>query len=309
MSDDIKTGLIFDEPSEAYHSNGAVSSSKLSDMRIAGKLCPRNYHLRHIAKTVERKKGAHFDIGIASHALILEGPTAYANLVTKEPDTYKNEKGEVKPWSNNAKVCKEWHEQQAGKIVLSKGESDLIAQLYTAILAHPEATALTQQGTAEVTFRKNIGPMTLQCRVDKWHPGGIIGIEGAVMADLKTANTIEAFEKDFYYMRYNFRAAFYRLVAQEVLAELAGVKPEEVIPPEYVFVVVEKSPPYRVKIFRPDAESLEAGKKEVHADLVTLRNCMATDIWPTGTEGVHEIGLQTWQLAKSNDASDGALAV
>ena len=309
MSEPIKTGLIFDEPAEIYHSNGAVSSSKLSDIRIAGKLCPRNYQLRHVLKSVERKKGSHFDLGIATHAQILEGPEAFQAITAFEPDTYTNEKGEVKPWSNNAKVCKDWNEKHASKIILSKADAVLINTLDMAVFTHPEARALTREGTAEVTFRTTIAGLTLQCRVDKWHPNGIIGIEGPVMADLKTCNTIEQFEKDFYYMRYNFRCAFYLLVAQEVLAELAGVKAEEIPAPSYVFVVVEKSPPYRVKIYRPDIDSLEAGKKEVHADLVTLRNCMATDTWPTGTEGVHEIGLQTWQLAKSNDASDGALAV
>lgn len=309
MSTPIKTGLIFGEPSELYHGNNAVSSSKLSDFRIAGKLCPRNYQLRHVTKTVERKKGDYFDFGIFTHAQILEGPEAFKAITAFEPATYTNEKGEVKPWSNNAKVCKEWHEKQAGKIVLTKADAVLVNTLDAAVFMHPEARALTREGTAEVTFRKVIAGMTLQCRVDKWHPNGVpcLNIEGPVMADLKTCNTIEQFEKDFYYKRYNFRCAFYLLVAQEVLAELAGVKPEEIPAPDYVFVVVEKSPPYRVKIYRPDTDSLEAGKKEVHADLVTLRNCMAANEWPTGTEGVHEIGLQTWQLAKSNDASDAAI--
>lgn len=301
----MNTGLILGEPASIYHGGDAISSSKLADMRIAGELCPLNFHVRHIAKTAPRKSAAHYDIGLAAHLAILEGAAAFDAGCVMEPPTYTNEKGEVKPWNNNANVCKAWYAGCAGRIVLSSDEAALILAMQQAVAANPDAHALTSQGSAEVTFRKVIAGLTLQCRVDKWHPAEGDGVGKIV--DLKTCNTIEQFEREFYFLRYNFRAEFYRLVVCEVLAEMAGLPVSEIIPPEFAFVVVEKSVPHRVKVYTPDDESLEAGRREVHADLVALRECMNSGKWPSGTEGKHSIGLKTWQLAKSFEASAGVL--
>jgi hypothetical protein len=309
-------GFFLNESSVDYHATDAVSSSKLADMRIAGELCPLNYYVRHVAKTVEAKKGAHFSLGIATHLAILEGEAAFDAGCVMEPPTYTNEKGEVKPWNNNANVCKAWYAGAAGRIVLDRKEAELIRNMAIAVAKHSEAFTLTHYGTPEVTFRKQIAGLTLQCRVDKWHPDGVKfgkdahakDIDGPVVVDLKTCNTIEQFEREFYFLRYNFRAEFYRLVTAEVLAEMAGQSVESIPAPAFRFVVVEKSAPYRVRVYEPDAESLAAGRAEVHADLITLRSCQATGVWPSNTSGTKSIGLKTWQLAKSDAANEQAFA-
>lgn len=43
---------------------------------------------------------------------ILLTPDQFKSQYAFEPAEYKNEKGEVKPWSNNAKVCRAWNEDQ-----------------------------------------------------------------------------------------------------------------------------------------------------------------------------------------------------
>lgn len=305
----MNLGLIFGEPSDFYHATDAVSSSKLADIRIAGKICPANYYARHVAKTVERKKGDHFDFGIATHAMVLEGPIAYHTRTALQPTHYKNDKGEMKPWHNGADACKTWHAVQAetGKIVLSNKEAQLIIAMNGAIDGHEEARTLLKTGVAEVTFRKVIAGTVHQCRVDKWHANGVLDRTGPIIVDLKTCASIERFEREFYALRYNVRSEYYRLVIREVLAEMGGIPVDEVGQPTYLFVVVEKSAPYRVKVFEPDEESLDAGRKEVHADLLTLRNCQQSGKWPTGCEGIHSIGLNTWQLAKSIETSDAAI--
>jgi len=306
----VKTGIIQAEPSVDYHGNGAVSSSTLADMRVAGVVCPLNYYVRHVAKTAPRKKGAHFNIGIAAHLAILEGEAAFDAGCVMQPETYKNEKGEVKPWHNGSNACKAWAAGAAGRIILDREEADLILAMANAIKSNPDACALTIGGEAEVTFRKEIAGLVLQCRVDKWHPNGAPwhGLKHPLIVDLKTCNTLEQFEREFYFLRYNVRAEFYRLVTTEVLADLAGVPASELVPPTYAFVVVEKTVPHRVKVYTPDPESLEAGRRDVHADLLTLRECRASGKWPSGTEGMHSIGLKTWQLAKSDAANDAAMA-
>ena len=306
----MNLGLIPNEPADVYHGGGATSSSKLGDMRIAGKLCPRNYYVRHVSKAAPRKSGPHFDVGIASHIAILEGVGEYQRRVVREPAEYVNDKGETKPWNNNANVCKDWYRQQTGRTVLSNSEADLVDAMFEAVMQHPEARELVTHGHAEVTFRTQIAGLTLQCRTDKWHPTGIDGVaqfSGSGIVDLKTCDTLEQFERDFAALRYHFRAEFYRLVVSEVLAAMAGVPVTEIDAPWFAFVAVEKSAPHRVKVYTPDADSLAAGRKEVHADLIVLRQCIASGQWPTGCEGVHPIGLRTYQLQRSIEASEAAL--
>jgi hypothetical protein len=303
----MKTGLIFNEPADKYHATEAVSSSRLADMRIAGALCPANYYALHVAKLAPKKDGAYFDIGTAAHLAILEGAHTYAARVVVQPEEYMSEKGEIKPWHGGANACKLWNSQHADFLILKKSEAEMIQRMEQAVLANPIAAQLASAGVAEVTFRVQIGGITLQCRADKWHPNGCAGIEGPVMTDLKTCDTIERFEREFYFLRYNFRAEFYRLVGSQVLAEMAGVDVAEISPPTFRFVVVEKQFPHRVKVYEPDFDSLEAGRREVHADLKTLRECMASGVWPDNCAGVHSIGLRSWQLAKSEETSSEAI--
>lgn len=305
----MNTGIITGEPSSVYHSNDAVSSSKLADIRKNGKIRPINYYKRHVAKTVPKKDASHFDFGTAFHVLNLEGRLAYESQVSVEPATYTNEKGQVKKWNGTASVCKEWKSKQDGKIIISSADAATIEEMTASIAAHQEANLLINSGDSEVTFRIEIGGIMLQVRLDKWHPNGVCGSTRATIADLKSCSDLERFERDSFFMRYFMRAEFYRLVVRAVLAKIAGVPEEEIETPDYLFVAVEKSPPHLVQVYPIDEEAADVGRKEVHADLKTVRECLATGVWPTNTNERKTLTLSSWQLAKSNDASDGALAV
>lgn len=308
-------GPILHLPIDDYHASDYVSSSKLTDLAP----CPLYYKRKHIDKAIPRVESEAFAIGNAGHWLILEGSEAFRARTAIQPETYpapesakKDAPIVQKPWHNGATFCKEWNAAQVGKVILSKQDERLMLDMWAAVAANPDASALLTGGQAEVTFRKDLGVFGVQCRTDYWHANGVtipsIGrVDGPVVTDLKTCDTIERFKKDFFEMRYHFRAEFYRLVIREVLAEAGELALSEIPEPRFFFVAVEKSEPHRVEVFEPDAESLEVGKREVRAALLQLSQCYRSGEWPGSKPGVQSIGLKSWQLRVSEEATAAVL--
>lgn len=305
----MRTGIILNEPIGDYHAGDAVSSSKLCDLRP----CARAYYEKHVAKTVPKKDGEHFDFGNAAHWLILEGAQALEERCVMQPETYMGPASDrkdapmvAKKWNWNANACKEWASKCGGKLILTRADLDLAHKLAAAVAGNPDAAALVTGGTPEVTFRKALACFTVQTRADYWHPNGVTlpsgRIEGPVVVDLKSTRTIEHFAADYWKLRYYYRAAFYREVVREVLADMAG-EPSDSLPfARFIFVAVEKESPNRCEVFEPTAADLETGRNEMLADLLTLRACYQSGEWPGARLGVLPIELKPWQRKLSADA-------
>ena len=115
---------------------------------------------------------------------------------------------------------------------------------------------------------------------------------GVVCVDLKTCDSIEQFRAHYFKLRYYYRAAFYRDVIEQVVGER----------PEFLFVALEKSAPWRCEVFEPSDTDLELGRAEMLADLKTLRQCMETGHWPGSKLGIQPIELTAWQRKASENA-------
>jgi hypothetical protein len=288
-------GVLRGEEIGAYHQNDAVSSTRLMDLRP----CPLFYYGRHIAKTIPGPKSDAFDIGNAAHWLILEGRAALEARTVLQPATYDNDKGESKPWTYAANVCKAWREMHRGKVILCAEDFALVDRMAAAVGENPDAAALLSGGESEVTFRVQHPAFAVQCRADMWHATILPARErgplyelGPTCVDLKTCDTIERFRSEYFKLRYYYRAAFYIDVIEQVTGER----------PAFVFVVVEKSAPYRCEVFEPSEADLELGRNEMLADLKTLKGCFESGIWPGSKLGVQPIELTAWQrkIAEAN---------
>lgn len=303
-------GIIFGEPSDAYHANDAISSTQLLDLDP----CPALFYQKHIEKSVPRESSPAFDLGTATHSRLLEGMEAYWKRVAVHPPTYTNDDGEVKKWHEGAGKCKAFARlaESQGKLCISEADHALIGRMYQATEQNRDAAALLSGGTPEVTFRFDAGPFRLQCRADKWHHAGVIlpstgEMTGPAIVDLKTCESIEHFRKHFATLKYYFRAEFYRMVVREVLAKEAGAPVDEIPLPRFFFVAVEKSAPLRCEVFEMGAATSARGFNEVQAKIVTLRRCFASGKWPGSLTGVQTIELNNWQARQSDEATDGVL--
>jgi len=140
-------------------------------------------------------------------------------------------------------------------------------QMQIAVRSHPIAGAyLDMPGDAEksVLWTHRSG-VECKSRID-WiaHP------EGAPIVDLKSARdaTLRGFGRSAANMHYHVKAAFYR---DAVEAAGFGRRP-------FVWVAVEKEPPYAVACYRATDEQLSVGQRDYEWLLERLLNC--GDTWP-----------------------------
>jgi hypothetical protein len=88
--------------------------------------------------------------------------------------------------------------------------------------------------------------------------------------------------RPFWKFGYHLQAAWYRRLLIET-----GVSSD----PDFVFVAVEKEPPYLVSVIRYDDEALAEGDRLNRAAIDTYARCMETGIWPSYVDEAVEIGL------------------
>jgi len=63
---------------------------------------------------------------------------------------------------------------------------------------------------------------------------------------------------------------------------------------DFVFVCVEKAPPYAVAIYALDQAAIDLGRMEYQRDLLLVRQCEESGIWPAFGDEVTTIGLPAW---------------
>ncbi len=144
------------------------------------------------------------------------------------------------------------------------------------------AKNLLSNGNAEQSIVWDFGgyhkPIPAKCRIDF--------INTHCLVDLKTTIDArpDAFSRSCWNYRYHVQAAFYI----DAYKELTG---EEL---QFVFIAVEKTPPYGVAVYMANDEMVEQGRREYRQDLDIYAECLKTDEWPGYPGEIQEILLSTW---------------
>lgn len=105
--------------------------------------CPARWLKGHEDKETESK-----DWGSLLDALVLTD--TYDKYYAVCPETYKNEKGEEKPWNFNANVCKEWRDQQNGKQLIKADEAKQAQQAVESLFADEQIAELIRTSRKQV---------------------------------------------------------------------------------------------------------------------------------------------------------------
>jgi exodeoxyribonuclease VIII len=107
--------------------------------------------------------------------------------------------------------------------------------------------------------------------------------------DIKT--TIDAspqgFARKLYSYGYNRQAAWY----------LESLKAHNEAANHFVFIAVEKEPPYSIGLYRLSDEAIKLSRTENQALLRRYAECLRTDCWPGYTDGVEDISIPTYGVA------------
>jgi len=176
-----------------------------------------------------------------------------------------------------------------GRTVLTKGDADLVMRMGRAVFGHPAAAMLLGlPGKAETTHMWTDAATGLQC---KCRPDWLTD-DGRLIVDLKTTENASPreFARSIAQWRYHVQAAWYL----DGVEQSTGTRPEQ-----FLFVVVEKKPPFACAVYAADAEMIAAGAKAAARDLEVLATCKAADAWPGYSDQIEPISLPAWMTPGS----------
>lgn len=156
-----------------------------------------------------------------------------------------------------------------------------------AVMAHGFARELLSDGEAErtVLFDDPDTGAKCKCRPDWMRPDNIV-------VDLKTTGdaSSRSFGSSSFNYRYHVQAPFY----------LDGINHEfgyERVK-HFVFIAVEKTPPYGVGVYFADNDTIELGRQEYRRNLSTYASCIESGKWPAYSDEPTALQLPAWAFKK-----------
>ena len=253
-----------------YHAGPGLSKSGMDRLAMS----PEHYRSYLVEPREETKA---LRVGSALHKLTLE-PDTFGDEFAVAPHADRRTK-------EGKAVYAAFEAESAGKMVLSFDEHDLASKMARSIRTRKlPAAAIGAPGEAEVSlFWKDPSFGTLcKCRPDYLRDDGLV-------IDIKTTEDarLSRFERSAETYRYYVQAAFYIQGAEAVTGE--RVK-------DFLFIVVEKSPPFAVACYFADAEMIFAGHEEVRRCLALYEECEASGVWPGYPEEIIPLSRPRWAM-------------
>lgn len=240
---------------EQYHADTTRISK--SGLDLINQVPAKYYHRYLDPDAKPRKSTKIFDFGSSMHSIILERDKFDSEFIVSP-----NFKGEGSRFMTD-----QFAYANKGKTIVSVDMFEHIVGMRKSIFNHPIASKLLSTGIAEQTYTwidAETGA-SCKCRPDWWND------DLQYIIDIKS--TVDASDKGFMFSAYKFRyhvqAPFYfdGMVAN-------GMKPKR-----FVFIAVEKEPPYLVNVFYYPETEMEFGRQSYIENLETYMECKRTGIW------------------------------
>lgn len=269
---------------EEYHSD--TSRIGKSGLDLVHK-SPAHYYAEYLDPQRQRKKPTPaMEIGTAFHYAVLEPHKFEQKYFYLRDAKIMDEIGGKNPRATNR--YKDWFQcimsENAGKKALDADEYERIMRMRDAVYNHPTASLLFQSGVAETTvlFKESYTGASCKCRPD-W-----LDYANDLIVDLKSAEDAspDGFGKSAYNHRYHVQSPFY----------LDGVLESNIqfAPSGFVFVAVEKEPPFAVGVYFADTNTLDLGRNEYIKDLEVYQNCVKTGNWHGYPTEISALRLPAW---------------
>jgi hypothetical protein len=211
--------------------------------------------------------------GILAHYAVLEG-AKYLNRFYQRPEGMKA----------TTREGKQWMEEHADKPIVTWEEGQHLQGMVTAVRNHPLARRVLSGGQPERSlFVVDDAGTVRKSRLDSWTDGNVI-------PDLKTCRSAsnDYFERQILNCAYHVRAAYY----------IDNCRLLNMDKEHFMFIAVEKLPPYAVRCLRLDGDCVTWGRKLYQADLQTYRQCLASNEWPGYEDGYADIALPQWEMKR-----------
>ena len=246
---------IITETNAEYHARESISASRLKLLRES----PRVYESAVILQRVKRTETPAMKIGTAIHAAILE-PKSFAGTYAVIPADCRDKRTTAyKQWASEA--------AKGNWIALTADEFDTIASARSAVGLHPIAAKIIEAiDHAEGSILYEDPETGADCRFR------FDGIARPIVFDIKTIAecSMEKIQRAVFDYGYHVQAAHY----------LTGL---ETIDPStqwrFMFLFVETSEPWRVRVVELGPSEIELGRFERSALIRDLLSRNASGDW------------------------------
>ena len=262
---------------EEYHSN--VNRISKSGLDLISK-SPAHYYAKYLDPNREiMQPTPAMRMGSITHSYILE-PKQFSNNYVIAPEINKR--------TNDGKAAWAAFEQaNAGKTIISVDEFDLVQRMRDAVMAHPAAAMFLQSGRAEQVFHFNEQSTGVACKIKP----DFLSENTEFIVDLKTTSDASSseFGRSAYNHRYHVQGAFYGDgFYYSTRQSLKG----------FVFIAVEKEPPFAVAVYYLDQQAIELGREAYLRDLAVYKRCIETNTWPAYGHEVTPLMIPSWAFKK-----------
>jgi exodeoxyribonuclease VIII len=264
----IEEGL----PDSIYHSMPLMSASRLRILDRSTSL-----HLAH--DMANPSDSPALALGRALHCRALT-PSMYLRDFVVAPQVDRRTKEGKAAWES-------FVASSGNRTVLTSDQHDEVLAMVSSIERHPDARMIVSElaGRAELSLFAEIGGVPAKSRFDR-----LVEVAGErIIVDVKTTSgsaSQSEFEKTIWNFGYGIQSAFYL-----EMARACGVPAQH-----FVFVVVEKTAPYAVAVYRFSDEIANAFRPRMLELVAQYKQFLADG--PRGYEGVTEIGIPAWAAAR-----------
>jgi len=214
--------------------------------------------------------------GTAVHSFFLERDKFNTDYVTKPADI-----------KLNTKVGKEWAQEHQSKIIIDSEFSSNLFEMEKSFMDSPAKIIYNKNmgGQTELSyFWDDLGLVKGKCRPD-W-----ISDDGSIVIDLKT--TIDAspkgFQKSISNWGYHLQLGWY----------LRGLQKLGLDSYDFIFIAIEKTPPFSVGVYRADQEMINYAMNKLDEIVPEIDKALAAQEFPDYTPEITSIGLPPWMTNK-----------
>lgn len=244
---------IYDLSNDEYHASPGVSRSALWTF----KQLPALYEYQYLSGEYIREEKEAYVLGELVHTLVLE-PQLFAEKFFVMPDCDRR--------TTIGKNLYTTAQMSAGSRVIIKQEVlDIANAMRDALIREPIIADILDGASCEksIYWKDPKTGILCKCRPDI--------MQGVVVGDLKTT-------EDASYRSFQMSAIKYGYLMQAAMIE-EGLRSIGVQMERFVFICVEKKPPYLVGIYMLDSDALSMARHQFHSVLESFAESVDKQDW------------------------------
>ena len=214
-------------------------------------------------------------LGSAVHCLLLE-PCRFAAQYATAPEVDRRTKAGKEAWAA-------FEAEHADKQLLTAEQTDTAHGMASAVDAACKAgklLGLCSERELTLTWEDDITGLRCKARLDA------VDLENGLVVDIKTTEDAgeRAFSRTVYNYQYYGQAAFY----------LEALRQNGFMINRFIFLAIEKEPPYGHALYLCSDELLAAGRILFQGCLSKHAECLAANEWPGYPDTIHTLDLPAW---------------